>query len=134
MTRISFFAAFMLLLVLSLTGCGGGGGTGGVNFTVNTRFPAYDAGSTNALARARSVWVVLYPGSGTNGLWAGTVPRPTPTGGDVLRRMHVEDVQTVDVQVLAYESTDGTGNAIATTTIQDLPVGSDITVSSFPVN
>jgi hypothetical protein len=45
--------------------------------------------------------------------------------------MHVEGAQAVDVQVLAYESTDGTGNSFATKTFQDLPVGTDLTVASL---
>jgi hypothetical protein len=131
MKRISIFAAFALLLILSLMGCGGGGGGGGnVDYTVNTQFPAYDAQSTNPLARARSVWVVVYPANNNTGRWADMLPRPSEAGGTITRRISADNPM-VDIQVRAYASTDGTGQQIASKTFEDVPRGSTITVSDL---
>jgi hypothetical protein len=58
------------------------------------------------------------------------IPRPSNAGGSVTKRMDV-DAQAIDVQVLAYDTNDGTGQQIASKTFPNLPLGTHLTVTNL---
>jgi hypothetical protein len=120
-----------LLVLLTLIGCGGGGGgTGNVNFTVNTKFPAFDANSANGLARSRSAWIFITT-TGGNRVWADRVDRPSDSGGDVLRRVDIGTNASVNVEIRGFSGVDGTGSPTGVLILPNRPTGSDIVVTSL---